>query len=116
MSVLYELSHKSQSISTVCRYNGGNFPSVTKVGLVWSGGCVGVQSEFLKAYTQKLPSFLNSSHRMKTMHVRKNQTVIQRIPNAPGEQRGSGRQGQVGNSTRRGLGVTVILCWVSYNE
>ena len=38
---------------TVCRDDGGNILSVTKVGLAQSGGCVGVQTEDLKPYTQK---------------------------------------------------------------
>ena len=58
LDVLQDLSHNTQSISNVYHNNGGNNPSVTKVGLAQSGGCVGVQSEFLKAYTQKIAVIL----------------------------------------------------------
>ena len=53
LDALQDLSHKSRLIITVCRHNGGNILSVTKAVLARSSGCVGVQGEFLKAYTPK---------------------------------------------------------------
>ena len=72
---------------------------------------------FLKGLHPKIVSpFLKDSHRIKTMYAHKTQTVIGRILNAVGEHLVSGRQCQVGDSTHRGRGVNVILCWVPCNE
>ena len=38
---------------TACCHDVENIASVTKAGLAWSGGCVGVWSVFLKTYIQK---------------------------------------------------------------
>ena len=60
--------------------------------------------------------FLNASRQMKIMHAHKNQTVIWKISNAPGEQRGSGSQLRVSEITHRGNGVNSLWCWVPCNK
>ena len=50
------------------------------------------------------------------MHARKTQTVIQKISNTSGGQRGGVIKRQVGDITHRGCGVNVLWCWVTCNE
>ena len=46
LDVLQDLSHNIRQMLNVFCGDGGNIPSVTKVGLARSCGCFGVQSEF----------------------------------------------------------------------